>query len=174
MGCCHALGVHQASAREAQHVSPAAAAAMQTCSRLAPEVEWVVVHVHLDNHVVSQPPQQHDVTACLHSSAAACDRAEGGPAMQDQCKCVQQNLQEVLLDDEWMALEEACAVLLDVQEQQMPGLKLQCSRQGFSEVGLTKAGCLNSLQDPVMLVCNGDEAQHSAGDTMQSVPMAIA
>ena len=168
MGCCHALGVHQALARGAQRVSPAAAAAMQTCSRLAPEVQWVVVHVYLENHVASESLQQHDVTACLHSSAAACGRAEGRPEMQDQCMCVQQNLHEVLLDDEWVALEGASVVLLDVQEQQMPGLKLQCLQQGLSELGLTKAGCLNSLQDPVMLVSSGDDAQPSSGDTMQS------
>lgn len=166
---CNALGVQQAKARRAQHVSPAAAAAMQTCSRLAPEMEWVVVHVYLENHVASQSPQQHDVTACPHSNAAACCRAEGGPEMQDQCMCVQQNLQEVLLDDEWMALEEASVVLLDVEEQQMPGLKLQCSRQGLSEAGVTRSCCLDSPQDPARLVSDGDDALLSAGDTMQCV-----
>ena len=159
---CSASGVHvhQAAASRAQHVSPAAAAAMQTCSRLMPVMKWVVVHVYLDNHLASQMPLQHGVTACQPSSIISRGRGKHGRETQIQCTCIQQSLQQVLLDDEWTALEEALVVLLDVQEQRLPSVKQQCCRQRYSEAGLCTSCGVASQQDPVRLVNGGDEAPH--------------
>ena len=154
-----ALGVHHAAASRAQHVSPAAAAAMQACSRLASEVKWVVVHVYLDNHGASLLPLQLRVTACQPCKVVLpCGRGQHGPEVQDRRTYTQQNLQEVLLDDEWMVLEEALVVFLDVQERQMPNRKEECCRQGCSEAGLGKSYGLASQRDPVRLVNEGDDA----------------
>ena len=76
----NASGVHQATASRAQQVSPAAAAAMQTCSRLAPGVKWVIVHVCLDSHVASW--SQHGVTASQPSNIVSCGRGKSGAASQ--------------------------------------------------------------------------------------------
>lgn len=155
-----ALGVHQAAASRAQHVSPAAAAAMQTCSRLAPEVKWVVVHVYLDNHMASRLPLQHSVIACQPSDVILpCGRGKQGAEEQDRCTYTQQNLQEVLMDDEWMVLEEALAVVLDVQGQQMAKEKEQCCWQVCSEAGLGMSCGVAGWRDPVRLVNGGDEAK---------------
>ena len=164
---CNAPGVHQAAASGAQHVSPAAAAAMQTCSRIAPEVKWVVVYVCLDNHVASWLPLQHSVTAYQPRNVVASGRG-------NQCLDRQQDLHEVLLDDEWIVLEEALVVLLDVQEQQMPSMEQQCCWQGCSEADLGKFYGPVKQQDPVRLVNKREDAlgeQCLAG--VQAVPETL-
>ena len=152
---CNASGVHQAAASRAQHVSPAAAAAMQTCSRLAPEVKWVVMHVCLDNHVASWLPLQRSVTAYQPSNVVACGRGKHGTETRIDR---QQDLHEVLLDDEWIVLEEALVCLLDVQEQQMPNVEQQCCWQGCSEADLGQFCGPAKQQDPVRLVKKREDA----------------
>lgn len=78
--------------------------------------------------------------------------------MQDQCTYTQQTLHEVLLDDEWMAVEEASAIILDVQEHQLPCLEQQCSQQECSEAGLSASHSLTRQPHSVRLISNGDHA----------------
>ena len=132
--CCH--NRQQASSHQADircQVSPAAAAMMQTCSLTASGsgLQWSVIDLFLDNHLnhsecpatgsslCNTEQRQGD---CKSSGEIQPSSAVDGASRNQQ---IQGGLSEVLLDDEWKALEEA-QVVWDLAEQ------LQQSEQWLS------------------------------------------
>ena len=123
---------HQAAVRS--RVSPAAAAMMQTCNLTASGsgLQWRVIDFYLDSHL------NHSDCAATGSSSCTTERrqgdcnssgeiqtssAVGGASGRQQ---MQGALSEVLMDDEWKALEEAQVVVWDMTEE------LQQSEQWLS------------------------------------------
>ena len=123
---------HQAAVRS--QVSPAAAAMMQTCNLTASGsgLQWRVIDFYLDSHL------NHSDCAATGSSSCTTERyqgncnssgeiqtssAVGGASGRQQ---MQGALSEVLMDDEWKALEEAHVVVWDMTEE------LQQSEQWLS------------------------------------------
>ena len=148
--------MHQEAASTACSVRPAAAAAMQACRKLAPELRWVIAHIHLDSYATYQRYSQHEFKAgCAGQYSSSSSSAKGRQVQEggDRGESIEQCLQEVLLDDEWMALEEASVVLLDAPEWQMPDAELskqncaldcgQASLSGLSRV--SKQQCTAKL-----------------------------
>ena len=152
---CETALVSAAATNPAADVSPAAAAAMQACSKLVPELRWTVVHVHLDNYQVGQDHVRRSGTAC--SSYLHCSRCRGPDtrscaSREQKCRSSQEGegLQEVLLDDEWTALEEASVILLDAPEQQAPAtgtLQHLCSLTGGQQSPFTPCVDLNNIME---------------------------
>ncbi len=114
---------HQAAVRS--RVSPAAAAMMQTCSLTASGsgLQWRVIDLCLGSHLNHSDCTATGSSSCTterrqgdcHTSAeiqpsSAVDGASGSQQMQG-------GLSEVLLDDEWQALEEAQVVVWDLAEE---------------------------------------------------------
>ncbi|KAL3137146.1 hypothetical protein ABBQ32_006714 [Trebouxia sp. C0010 RCD-2024] len=149
---------HEASTSRAGHVSPAAAAAMQACSRLAPQVGWVVAHVYLDNHETWHSPSQHGSTAC--DSDTVIPRGEAAESQEARGQHVlQQSLQEVLLDDEWKAVEDASVIVLDVPDlQQTSNKEQQCLEEcTCQENAVSRSPCFARQQDLIRLTKKGSE-----------------
>lgn len=165
---------HEASTSRAGHVSPAAAAAMQACSKLAPQVGWVVAHVYLDHYKIWHLPIQHGSTACHRDTVGPLgEGAESWEAWGQQA--LQQPLQEVLLDDEWKALEDASVMVLDVPEcEQMSNLEQQCLEEcAYQETTLSRSPCFARQQDLVRLTNTSVDVpleQSLAG--VQSMPIS--
>ncbi len=103
-------------------VSPAAAAMMQTCSLTASGsgLQWRVIDLYLDSHL------NHSDCAATGSSSCNTERCQGDcntsgeiqpSSAVDGRQQMQGGLSEVLLDDEWKALEEAQIVVWDLAEE---------------------------------------------------------
>ena len=133
--CCHnrqLASSHQAAVRS--RVSSAAAAMMQTCSLTASGsgLQWRVIDLCLEGHL-----NHSDCAATGSSSSCTTERCQGdcNTSSENQLSSVdgasgkqqmQGGLSEVLLDDEWKALEEAQVVVWDLAEE------LQQSEQWLS------------------------------------------
>ena len=61
---------------------------------------------------------------------------------------MEQCLQEVLLDDEWMALEEAAVILLDAPEWQMPSSAQSKQRCGMDWRQASLSGLHGASKQP--------------------------
>ena len=133
--CCHnrqLASSHQASSRS--WVSPAAAAMMQTCSLTASGsgLQWRLMEIYLDSHLNQPECAAKGSSSCTtegrqgdcNSSGEIQPSSAVGSASRNQH--MQGGLSEVLLDDEWKALEEAQVVVWDLAEE------LQQSEQWLS------------------------------------------
>lgn len=153
--CCGVqLGRQQSPDIEAKmrsQASPAAAAIMQACSLTMPGfgIQWKIMHIYLDNHLDSatgtdtggcslcnndQRHQHGDKISNIHASPGT---VEGSSPSQ----FLQERLSEVLLDDEWKALEEAHLILSDMPTEQ---------RQLSRDVALAGA-CASARNEKVCL-----------------------
>ncbi len=89
-------------------ISPAADAAMQACSVTVPALQWRPIHIYLANHCKQ-----------VHTGQVACsnERSNTSPGCSTEVSHLHAPLHEVLLDDEWMTLEEAQVIVLDMPER---------------------------------------------------------
>ena len=149
---CHGLCCCAALAQERQavdEVSLAVTAAMQACSFLVPELQWTLVSIYLN----TAQPGACLPASCSCSDADCCSQTTAvldSESCSDKCAwchpSVQPALEELLTDDEWMALNAASAIIIDSggQGEQSLGCKLGC----FTEAaGSTSSAAVGRARD---------------------------
>ena len=117
----HTQETSNEAAEVVDHVSPASTAAIQACSLIVPELKWTVIHVYPGNRQNELYNRQGFNAGHHHSQH--CSRPEHiyKTDVNHDAACghsMQSSLQDVLLDDEWLALDSAHVIVLDAAKQQ--------------------------------------------------------